>query len=215
MSCCVINTHDPHLVEDFTRLREACIDLQVLANEFRALFGSDDKATLDFMGAAVFQVIHECMIETWWLRVGRLMDPSSIGKYQNLSISAIVERTNKTFGSNPEIDETNAELQCVFAEMKASRNKQVAHADLLSSRQDVWLSGLTEDDSRTIENGIQKLCDLFGTKLGIGPLDFSASSCPGDATDLLSFLKFGLRARDEWHKSNPAGLATIRGMYRD
>ncbi len=206
---------DTELVSDFEQLRSICIDLQVLANEFRALFGNDDKPTLDAVGSAVFQVIHNCMIETWWLRVGRLADPAvSLGQ-PNLSIRNIVDRTIAVCDADPDIEQTHLELRVVFDKMKPSRNKQVAHNDLSASRNEIWLSILSEDDATAMESGIQKLCDLLGRKLGVGPLDFRASGCAGDANDLLAFLKFGLRARDAWHKSNSASQMSIKGMFRD
>jgi hypothetical protein len=211
----VTKVDDIELVGDFERLRNICIDLQVLTNEFRALFDNADKPTLDAVGSAVFPVIHECMIEAWWLRVGRLMDPKETGTKKNLSIENIVVRTVAVHGADSEVAKTKEELRVVFDKMKDSRDKQVAHNDLLSSREGKWLSNLTETDAKTIENGIQKLCNLLGSKLGVGPLDFRASGCEGDANDLKAFLHFGLRARDAWDRSNPGSSTTFRGMYRD
>jgi hypothetical protein len=180
---------DPHLVDDFKRLREACIDLRTLSNEFKILFADADKPTLDAAGAAVFQVTHDCMIETWWLRAGRLMDPAKSPKRENLTFANILDRMEP-------MDVTGNNIRCIWtslretwAKMKPARNKQLAHSDLETSRQDTWLGALSEGDDEAFEDNLQSLCDLIGDKLGIGPLDFGSSSCAGDATDLIRNLK--------------------------
>ena len=204
----------PELVADFERLRETCIELRVLSNEFKRLFSVADKPTLDATGPVVFQRIHYCMIEVWWLRVGRLMDPAKSSGRENLSIRNICDRLQRQFGTDPKIDRVDQAILAIWDKMKNARNKQVAHSDLEASRGDTWLGTLSEGDEDDIENSMQELCDLIGNKLGAGPLDYRASGCKGDASDLLGFLEFGLRARDAWQRARGHGKS-IRGMYRD
>ncbi len=206
--------NDQLLAEDFERLRERCVDLRVLSNEFKRLFSDEDKLTLDAVGPAIFQVVHDCMIEVWWLRAGRLMDPAKTGKRENLTIANIVERMQAVFEDQDEIDLVWTSLQTTWEKMKPARNKQIAHSDLEAARDDIWLGTLTETEDEGFENSLQNICDLIGTKLGVGPLDFQSTGCSGDASDLIDFLRFGLRAKLAWAQEYGAD-SSVRGMFRE
>jgi len=210
----VTDGSDQERVGDFRRLRDACIDLRVLSNEFKRLFSDEDKLTLDAVGPAVFQVIHLCMIEVWWLRAGRLMDPAKSPGHENLTFANILGRMDCEVVACDGIQTVWQSLQASWEKMKPARNRQIAHSDLKTSRQDAWLGSISEDEGEKFENNLQDLCDLIGTKLGVGPLDFRSSGCAGDASDLMGFLKFGLRARDTWRHTQGRDTS-VQGMYRD
>ena len=205
---------DLQLVEDFMRLRAMCIDLRVLSNEFKRLFSDKDKPTLDAAGFVVFEVIHGCMIETWWLRAGRLMDPAKSGLHENSTLENIRGRMDPAVVADDDFQAVWGPLQGIWAKMKPARNKQIAHSDLEASRRGDWLGSLSEGEDEAFEDSLQTLCDLIGKKLGVGPLDFRSTSCAGDASDLISFLEFGLRARDTWTHTHGRDTP-VRGMYRD
>ncbi len=205
---------DQRLVEDFNLLLAACIDLRVHSNEFKRLFSNEDKPTLDEVGRAVFEVIYVCMIEVWWLRAGRLMDSAKSSEGENLTFANILGRMDSVVVAGNDIQTVWQSLQATWKKMKPARHKQIAHSDLEASRQGIWLGSLSGGEGEAFENNLQELCDLIGRELEVGPLDFGSSSCAGDASDLLDFLEFGLRARDNWQREHGQDMH-FRGMYRD
>jgi hypothetical protein len=211
---CVTEHGDQDLVQDFERLREACIALRTLSNEFKQLFTESDKPTLDAVASAMLQTIHDSMIEVWWMRAGRLMDPASSSGQNNLTFANILGRLEKASMALADCDNVWRALQETWGKMKPARDKQIAHSDLLVARQGTWLGSISESEGEAFENNLQVLCNLIGTNLGVGPLDFRATGCVGDAADLVAFLEMGLRASDAWrHAHGPS--EPVRSMYRD
>ena len=205
---------DHELKNDFRLLRERCANTRALSNEFKSLFSNAANETLTAVAPEVFSIIHQCMIETWWLRASRLMDPAKSMGRQNLSVRNIKARLEKIFGPDSQIDAKWEAINAIWSKMKDARDKQIAHADLMTARQDTWLGELTEAEDECFEDNLQDICDLIGKKLGLGPLDFTTSSCPGDADDLLDFLEFGLRAKLAWEQTHRPE-SSVRGMYRE
>ena len=72
--------------------------------------------------------------------------------------------------------------------IKPARHKRLAHYDREHQVKGIALGQTTNEELLNFMQDIQHYCDLVGEAIGIGPLDFSCSSCKGDVLDLLKYL---------------------------
>lgn len=70
-----------------------------------------------------------------------------------------------------------------------ARHKRIAHFDRKHHISKTVLGETTEDELENFLINIQHYCDAVGRAIGLGPLDFTSSSCIGDVNDLLRILR--------------------------
>ncbi|MCC6758580.1 MAG: hypothetical protein IT395_03015 [Candidatus Omnitrophica bacterium] len=183
------------IIKDFKLFREYCIDLRRAYNTYTALFASD-QGNIDLIrkiAPVFFKEIQDMMIRDWYLRCNILMDPATttIKKiiYKNLTVDHINIQLDQLGFLDKQIKNTAKSLLKYKKHTQKPRNKLIGHLDQASIRRGKTLGKHKSEALSAFLKDIQEYCDLVGVKIGIGPLDFSCSSCQGDVVDLLGTLR--------------------------
>lgn len=107
---------------------------------------------------------------------------------ENITIQLINNQLEAESLLNSEIKKITNSIFQYGRKIKPARNKRLAHYDREHQVEEIILGRTTEEEIFNFLFDIQKYCDLVGEAIGVGPLDFSCSSCPGDVLDFLKFL---------------------------
>ncbi|MCG2722020.1 MAG: hypothetical protein L6290_08410 [Thermodesulfovibrionales bacterium] len=181
------------LQNDFVMLRDHCIIIRRNFNTYNALFFSGYDELLIKVASTFFKDIAEIMQRDWILQVCKLMDPAVTkreGKYlENISIKLINSQLKKEGLMCQEISCISESLLTYGKKIIPARHKRLAHFDREHQISGDVLGALTEKELDVFLENIQKYCDAVGRAIGLGPLDFSSSSRPGDVHGLLSVLQ--------------------------
>lgn len=189
--------HQRSAREVFLEFREQAIWLQTCYNIYRALYESDEQtsATLRQTAPAFFSDINQVLVDSLLLQVGRLTDPPRGPKGQpNLTASHIVELLSAEGKLSLAIQDASSGLHRYRKLIVQSRNQIIAHAD-----REVFLTGTVigvhnREDVEAFFNDLYRFIDDVGQAVGTGPIDFTCTSGPGDALDLIAYLAKGYAA---------------------
>lgn len=181
------------LQNDFEMLREHCIIIRRNFNTYNALFFSDSDDLLIKTALTFFNDIAEIMQRDWILQVCKLMDPAVTKRkgtvLENISIELINSQLENEGLMRQEIYSISDALLAYGKKIVPARNKRLAHFDRDHQISGSILGATTEKELEAFMENIQKYCDAVGRAIGLDPLDFTSSSCPGDVHDLLRVLR--------------------------
>jgi len=181
------------LIEDFEILRDHCITIRRDYNTYNDLFFSGNDDVLVKTASTFFNDIAEILARDWKLQVCKLMDQAETTYkkqvFENITIKLINSQLESCGLLSKDICELSERILKYGEKVKPARDKRLAHFDREHQVKGVVLGETTEEELEGFLNNIQSYCDLAGNAIGLGPLDFSASGCPGDALDLLKVLQ--------------------------
>ena len=178
--------------EDFELLRNHCIEIRRNFNTYTTLFNDENREMLSKVAVTFFAEIAEIMHRDWILQVCKIMDPPITKiqgrNFENITIQLINKQLEDELLLDSEIKNVTKSILQYGEKIKLARNKRLAHYDREHQVKEITLGQTTEGELFNFLSDIQTFCDLVGIAIGVGPLDFSCSSCPGDVLDLLNFL---------------------------
>ena len=175
----------------FVAFRKECIWLRTCYDTFYALFGDNEENERVLRSAApvFFTDLNVIFIEYWVLVVSRITDPAKSMGRENLTVQNLMGALASSGDSNPAIEATAKALQDYRALVVNGRNRIVSHADKEAFLANSVLGAHAEADLCLFLRNLQLFNDLVGETVGEGPLDFTGTSEPGDAYDLIRALK--------------------------
>lgn len=181
------------LKNDFKIFRNHCIDIQKNYNTYNLLFFSGHNDLLKKAAHAFFYDLSIIMRSYWLIQVSKLFDQAQTkkkeGTLENISINLInLELKNNKLLSQ-EILCFSKNLLKYGKKITPARNKLLAHSDRTHQINGGKLGSTTEKELISFLDNLQSYCDAVGLQVGLGPLDFACSPCPGDALDLLKVLE--------------------------
>ena len=182
------------IIKDFKLFRQYCIDLRRAFNTYEILFSSQENIDLlKKVAGSFFKDVQDMMIRDWYMRCNILMDPATTKikkiKYKNLTVDHINIQLDQLGLLDKSIKNASKSLLKYKKYVQKPRNKLIGHLDQASVRRGRVLGKHKSETLNVFLKDIQKYCDMVGVKIGIGPLDFSCSSCQGDALDLVGTLR--------------------------
>lgn len=181
------------LQNDFEMLRNYCIIIRRDFNTYYALFFSGSDDLLIKTASTFFNDIAEIMHRDWILQVCKLMDPAVTKRkgrvLENISIKLINSELENEGLMSQEISTISDSLFTYGKKIIPARHKRLAHFDREHQICGAVLGATTEKELEAFLENIQKYCDAVGRAIGLGPLDFSSSSCAGDVQNLLKVLR--------------------------
>ncbi len=181
------------LQNDFIMFREHCMIIRRDFNTYNALFFSGADDLLIKTASTFFNDIAEIMLGNWLLQICKLMDPAETKRngtvLENISIKLINLQLENEGLLCQEISSISDALLTYGEKIVPARHKRFAHFDRDHQIRRVVLGSTTEKELENFLENIQKYCDAVGRAIGIGPLDFTSSRCPGDVEDLLRILE--------------------------
>lgn len=188
---------NPRLRETFLAFREQCIWLQTCYNTYAALFESDQptKEILSRTAQTFFDELNIIFIEYCLLQVCKLTDPSNSKGRDNLTFKHLNGLLGAKNLLTPEIIAASNGLESYRNLIKDGRNRIISHADKETLLADLVLGAHEESDVHAFFENLHKYVDAVGIAVGVGPLDFRTTAGPGDALDLLRYLRVGLNHR--------------------
>jgi hypothetical protein len=175
------------LKHEFITFRAECIELTHYYNTFCYLYHDEanskllSNTALDFFGV-VNTVLHSYVL----LGCCKLTDPAD-GK-ENLTIEYIEKKMKLQGLHNSEMSTFSDIIHESVIEIRSKiRNKVLAHHDRALLIENPFLPAF--DKAEIFFTHLQKFTDEVGNALGIGPLDYQAQPCQGDAMELIKFIK--------------------------
>jgi len=181
------------LVRNFKLFRQHCINLRIHFNTFSVLYSCENFELLNKVAPVFFKDLNEMMTIEWYRQCNALLDPSisRVGKdvVRNLSVEQIDEELKELELFDAKLKIASKTLLKYKKCVKLPRNKLVGHFDLECTRRGRALGKHKEELMHEFLENMQRYCDMVGEKIGLGPLDFSCSSCKGDVFDFLSALR--------------------------
>ena len=191
---CVMSIPDK-LIQDFTALRDILIIIRRDYNTYDSLYRDENQLLLSLVAPTFFSDIAEILNRDWNLLVGKIMDPAETTvkneKRENLTIRLINAQLKDVGLLSDEIYSVSSSILNYGESLKPARDKLLALFDRDIALSGKELGGTSKEDFDSFLENIQIYSDLVGTQIGVGPLDFSCSSCSGDVYDLLKYLRKG------------------------
>lgn len=198
------------LAATFLRLREHCEWIQTCFNTNKDLFGSG-KARQEIMQRVAPMFFHELnkiLIENYILQVCKISDPAftmvpvEIGgkkpheKRYNLTVAHVNELLQAEGLMTPQIQAASDGIMRYRNIIKDARNMQISHSDKETAMTYIERGAHTEAEALAFFDHLYKYVDAVGIAVGVGPLDFSTTSGPGDVADMFKALNVGEYPRD-------------------
>ena len=177
------------LQQDFSILRDHCIEIRQAYNTYTYLFSKDNEDILTKVAPTFFSDIAVIMQRDWILQVCKMMDKAEMHGKENITISLINKQLASQSLFSSAIDDVSKELLKYGNKLMPARNKRLAHYDRESQISSIVLGETTETELNEFLVNIQAYCDEVGNAIGAGPLDFTSSGCEGDVLDLLKYLR--------------------------
>lgn len=185
------------LSETFLQLREQCIWIQTCFNTDRDLFGSGE-ARLDILRRTArqfFLELNRILIEYYILQVSKLTDPATKKVAGVLRDNLTVAHVNVLLTSEglmtPEIQAATDGLMRYRKIIEPARNRQISHADKETAMTFLEHGAHTKQAANEFFEHLYDYVNRVGEAVGVGPLDFSTTSGPGDVADLFKALNSG------------------------
>ena len=193
-----------NLPNTFHHFREQCIWLRACLNTFEALYSTDEAthSLLKKTAPCFFFDLNKIFVEYIILQICNLTDPAeshhknTSRKRQNLTILHINDLLSNDNLITPDIKSTTTNTLNYRHYIIDSRNKPISHFDKQSIIDQAPLGEHSKENLDSFFRDLQLYCDLVGTAISDGPLDFNSTSCAGDVCDLLKYLKAGEIEKD-------------------
>ncbi|HIP24211.1 MAG TPA: hypothetical protein EYG79_11550 [Rhodobacteraceae bacterium] len=136
-----------------------------------------------------FDDLHTILIESYFLRVGRVCDRAKTVGKANLSLPYVLESLETQGLATEDIRNLAIKITSYGDLTKEARNKAVAHSDLEESRKGEILGGHTQEEMDEFLRNVNQFTDRVAGQLGLAPLDYSVQAGHGDVIDLITLLK--------------------------
>ena len=177
--------------ETFRNLRQEFIWLRTCFNTYDALFesGPETENLLRRTAPLFFQELNVVLIEYAILQASRITEGPSFGKRKNLSVAHMNELLAACHLLTEEIEDASNRVRAYGDLIAEARNRVISHADKETIASQFPTSTHMRSDVDRFLADIQEYSDMVGVTVGEGPLDFSATSGPGDVYDLLRLLR--------------------------
>lgn len=186
------------LEKDFELIRDHCIEIRCQYNTYTDLYCEENREILSRTAPTFFSDVAEIMHRDWILQVCKIMDLASTRRQgqvlENLTIKLVNEQLIEHGLMTPDIENVSDRIRAYGDKLTPARNKRIAHYDREHQINAEVLGETTAQELIQFLQDIQEYCDSVGIAMGVGPLDFTSSSCPGDALDLIKVLKRGANA---------------------
>ncbi len=183
------------LINDFKLLRDHCILIRQNYNTYTDLYNEENRDLLSKVAPTFFSDIAEIMHRDGILQACKLMDQAETRHkeqiWENITIKLINKQLIENGLSTSEIENITKEILDYGDKIKPARHKRITHYDREHQVNNITLGETTENELFDFLKNIQLYCNLVGSAIGIGALDFSVSCCSGDALDLIKYLKNG------------------------
>lgn len=194
----------------FLHLREHCIWIQTCFNTFNDLFESGDARhkLMNRVAPLFFHDLNRILYENYILQVCKLGDPphsmvpvkvngkTEREKRYNLTVAHVNELLLAEGLLTSAIEAATAGIVRYRSLIEAARNRTIGHADKETAMTYIMLGMHSRPEALAFLEQVHAYVDFVGTAVGEGPLDFSATSAPGDVADLLRALNNGNYVRD-------------------
>ena len=179
------------LQDDFLSFRKDAKWCRVVFNNHQALFDTDEATSKLLRQSAwwFFDDINRMSQEYHIVLVGRITDRAKTGEHENLTVDGLVESLRSLELLDDKIEEHASAVNVYRNKIEHSRNKLVVHRDTDSIRTENGGGDHLMADVQAFHDNLSAFCDVVGTAIGVGPLDFSHAPGEGDVLDLLSLLK--------------------------
>jgi hypothetical protein len=147
----------------FDSLREEVIELHVRWKLYRLLYAGakEDVILLKSSGSSVFGLLQSLLFDDCLLRVCRLTDPATAGRYTYRSVRRLVNVLLDHGASvfECDLDADLKELESACSEIRTLRNTRIAHADLEHSLEiaESPLPGVSIEDVNRILGQLSRL----------------------------------------------------------
>ncbi len=189
-----------NLQETFSSFRERCVWVQTCFNTFEALYSSGHgvEKLLRETAPAFFGDVNVILQEYILLQICNLTDPAESfdpalrRRVPNLTVAHLNELLRVEGLMTPEIEIAAKGLAHYRNLVERSRNKLISHFDKTTVLAGNALGAHARSDVDAFFENLHQYCDGVGHSVLEGPLDFSVTSGPGDALDLLKHLNGGL-----------------------
>jgi hypothetical protein len=187
---------NPPISDTFLAFRDQCIWLQTCFNTYAALFeaGDETEGLMRRVAPQFFTELNEVLIEYCLLQVCRLTDPVGNLGHANLTVKYINSLLEEADLMTTAISDASFGIARYRDLINDSRNKVISHADLATITAGTPIGEHAAADVRAFLDHLYTYVDEVGNAVGVGPLDFRATSGPGDVLDLLRFMRAGTRA---------------------
>lgn len=156
-----ISAMGPELGANFYELHRELVELHVLWQQYRELFGdtTDTVQMLNRTAGLFFKIVQDELWDSVLLGVSRMTDPPGTGKHKNLTVQSLSPLiTDSALRVETQDFCTKAVAAAEFA--REHRNKRIAHQDhnYLSNRNSNPLSGISR---AAVESMLAALRDVL------------------------------------------------------
>lgn len=123
----------------YSSLREETIDLHFRWKLYRHLYAgsNEDLFLLNSCAPSIFGILQSLLFGDCVLRICRITDPNSRGKYENLSVFRLAESISNISAEHLECDlpQLLKDMDTACSKMRDLRNRKIAHTDLKQALQ--------------------------------------------------------------------------------
>ena len=181
----------PALQKSFRLFREECIWLRCCYNTYHGLYESGSEVTdiLSSVAKIFFGDLNRILIEYCWLQICKITDPAKSQGRENLTMKHIDSLLAENGLMTDKIKCCSQSILRYSEQLRTARNRLVSHLDKQSVMNGSPIGQHGRDEVEAFFEHLQEYVDAVGTTVGVGPLDFRASSGPGDVTDFLRKLR--------------------------
>jgi hypothetical protein len=197
----------------FLRFRDECIWIGGCFEMFGAVFRPPHQPAdlLNRTAPLFFSDLQRILIEYWFLQACRITDPAGSGDRESLTVDNLNRQLRAEGLLTRSIEKAAAGVQRYRRFVANARNKRVAHFDKRAALSRRTKGAHKEKEVAAFLEHMQVYCDEVGRAVGVGPLAFMSTSGPGDAIDLLVFLRAGLKAKDAERRRAQATIIASAG----
>lgn len=187
------------LAKDFIAFREQCIWLQTCYDTHSTIFdtGRETLNLLEKTAPAFFQDLQTILIEYFRIQVCKLTDPAKTHGRDNLTVKYLNVKLTQENLLTTEIRSCAEEIIKYGDLISQSRNRIACHSDKETILANVPIGEHTQGDIDRFFENLHRYVDSVSRALGVSPLDSGSTSGPGDALDLLRYLKSGWGAEND------------------
>ncbi len=181
------------LRDEFPVFRDQCIWLQTCYDTYAALFenGPETEDLMSKVAPLFFEDLNAILIEYCLLQVCKLTDQARTSSRDNLTVERIDNLLKEADLMTPAISNASNGIAHYRNLIKDVRNRIIGHADKATIMSGQPMGEHAASDVSAFFKHLYTYVDEVGRVIGIGPLDFTTTSCPGDVLDLLRVMKTG------------------------
>lgn len=182
----------------FEHLRREFIWLQQCFETYLSLYDSGQELLdlLDLASAEFFRDHNWLINDHIRLNIWKITDLGHIGlRKESLTIKNVDARLEALGLGNGEITRVSGELHQFRDKVSDSRNKIIAHADVLTLKKGEPVGGLADGEMEKFFDDLHAYSDLVGEACGLGPLEYRHTGRAGAVLQLLQILTLGLKSK--------------------